>query len=82
MVGNTRMWFFKRKKKIDTTGAIVLTKKEYLTISELNPSDPKVRMLLNIKGIELDSGNIKVTVGSETFFMNTAVAKLGTKILD
>ena len=76
------MWPFKRKKKIDTTGAIVLATQEYRTISELNPSDPKVRMLLNIRGIALDSGNVKVTVGTETFFMSTATAKLGTKILD
>lgn len=79
---NTCMWFFKRKKKIDATGAIVLTKKEYQTISELNPSDPKVRLLLDIKGIKLDSGNIKVTVGGETFLMSTSVAKLGLKLLD
>ncbi len=76
------MWPFKRKKKIDTTGAIVLAPTEYRTISELNPSDPKVRMLLNVRGITLDSGNIKVTVGTETFFMSTATTKLGTKILD
>ena len=76
------MWFFKRKKKIDATGAIVLLPKEYRTISELNPSDPKVRMLLNVRGIELDSGDIKVTVGTETFLMSTATAKLGTKLLD
>ncbi len=76
------MWFFKRKKKIDTTGAVFLTPKEYVTISELNPSDPKVRFLLDRKGIKLDSGNIKVTVGPETFLMSTAVAKLGTKFLD
>ena len=76
------MWFFKRKKKIDTTGAIVLLPREYRTISELNPSDPKVRMLLDVRGIKLDSGDVKVTVGAETFLMSTATAKLGTKLLD
>ncbi len=76
------MWFFKRKKKIDTTGAIALTPKEYRTISELNPSDPKVRFLLDIKGIKLDGENIKVTVGTETFIMSTKVTNLGSKFLD
>lgn len=77
------MWpFKKRKKKMDTTGAIVLKPKEYQMISELNPSDPRVRMLLDIRKIALDSGNIKVTVGGETFLMSTDTAKLGTKLLD
>ncbi len=77
------MWFFKkRKKKLDMKGTILLTAKEYRDISELNPSDPKVRFLLDRRGIKLDSGNVKVTVGTETFLMSTSVAKLGTKFLD
>lgn len=76
------MWFFKRKKKVDTTGAIVLTPREYSTISELNASDPKVRMILDLRKVKLDSGNIKVTVGADTFLMSTSVEKLGTKLLD
>jgi len=76
------MWFFHRKKKLDTTGAIVLAPKEYQMIFELNASDPKVRMLLDRRGIELDSGNVKVTVGAETFLMSTKVETLGTKFLD
>ncbi len=76
------MWFFKFKKKIDTSDAVVLTPKDYRMISELNPSDPKVRSLLDIRGIKLDSGNIKVTVGTETFLMSTKVSNLGTKLLD
>ncbi len=76
------MWFFKFKKKIDTSGAIVLTPKDYRIISELNPSDPRVRMLLDMRGIKLESGNVKVTVGTETFLMSTKVANLGAKFLD
>jgi hypothetical protein len=76
------MWFFKRKKKVDTTGAILLTQKEYRTITDLNASDPKVRSILDRKGIPIDSKKVKITVGTETFFMSTVIDQFGTKLLD
>ena len=77
-----RLWPFKRKKKIDSAGAIVLTPKEYQTLVDLNASDPRVRWILDAKGITLGDKTVKVTVGGETFFMSATIEKLGTKMLD
>lgn len=76
------MWFFKRKKELDAEGAIILTPREYETIAELNASDPKVRAILDKKGIPLDGKKVKVTVGGETFYMSTVVEQVGMKLLD
>jgi hypothetical protein len=75
------MWPFKQKKKIDTTGAVPLTEKEYRTILELNASDPRVRFILDQKNIKLGSKTVKVTVRGETFLMSGLVDDLGTKFL-
>lgn len=76
------MWFFTRNKKIDATDAIALTDKEYRVIVDLNVSDPKVRAIVDKKGIPIAKGKVKVIVGEEIFFITTEVEKFGTKLLD
>ncbi len=61
---------------------IEMTKDQWNTYSNMDTSDPALKLWMEEKGIEFDSGPVLAKVGDEPFFFETSKGDFGTKIIE